>query len=175
VVDVVVGLAEVLIFFFGRGKAHGSNAFHVVAKHGAHGKPCITFHLQKVVEEIHQVFDMQAKGFGGLNGINKINVRLLLHKAAGRIDPFVFGRKIFADFFAVFNEVHPHQPFLYKVAVGANVPGMVKECALGKGLNGEPGSQFLLQCIVERDVFFEVVEYFGGVCDGLVGLVEELK
>lgn len=125
VIDVMVGLAEVLVLFFGRGEAHGSDALHVVAKHGAHGKPGIAFHFWKVVKQIHQVFYLQTKYFGWLQRIEVINIRHLLHKAPRRIDPFVFCREVFTDLFAVFDEVHPHQAFLDKVAVGANVAGMV--------------------------------------------------
>lgn len=50
VVNVVVELAEMVVFFSGRGKAHRSYPFDDLAKQGTHRQACVTLHFGKIIK-----------------------------------------------------------------------------------------------------------------------------
>lgn len=145
VVNVCIGFTKVLVFFLSTGKSQRSDPLQQMPQGAAHRKPCVAFHFRKMVEKVTKVMELEFKSQGRFNGVDAVDVQLLLHKTTGRVDPLPFCAEVFADFFFFFQIIGAEQPFLNKIAGLADFVGGMHEVSFVEMDDADALGQFVFQ------------------------------
>jgi hypothetical protein len=120
VVDIMIRFAEMPVLFFRACEAHGGYSIHEMSECGAHRQTGVTFHFRELVEKVDKVIYMKDIAITGFQSVDKIDIRFSCPETTRRIHPFMFGREIFGDLFAILQEIQAHHSLSDEIAFRAN-------------------------------------------------------